>query len=91
MPWPTELRALYAIGYPGSSLGSKDTGDRGGYYDRTREEGCIVVAGSDECVRFHEIWAGGSKSMNLSRGLLGGSEILEGLDGMDTTGGDLIR
>ena len=52
---------------------------------RTEEEGCIIVAGSDGCIKFHEVWAGEKKGgvrgkgLGNVRGVFGGSRILEGL------------
>jgi hypothetical protein len=52
------------------------------------EEGCIVIAASDMAIRFHEIWSDkrGSARTGLmgirTAGLLGGSDILEGLHGI---------
>jgi hypothetical protein len=51
------------------------------------EEGCIVVAASDMAIRFHEIWTdrrgGGGGLLGGTAGLLGGSDILEGLYGVE--------
>lgn len=57
---------------------------------RTAQEGCIVVAASDESVKFHEVWSAGMKSVRGGEGLLGGSDILEGLEGIDREG-DMLR
>jgi hypothetical protein len=52
---------------------------------RTEEEGCIIVAGSDASIKFHEVWAGekkgGTRGKGLGsvRGVFCGSRILEGL------------
>lgn len=52
------------------------------------DQGCIVVATSDMAIRFHEIWSDrrGSVAGGLlgsgTAGLLGGSDILEGLHGI---------
>ena len=52
---------------------------------RTEEEGCIIVAGSDDSIKFHEVWAGEKKGgmrgegLGSVRGVFGGSKILEGL------------
>lgn len=54
-------------------------------------EGCIVVAASDETVRFHEVWSDDRKGVLGWRGMLGGSDILEGLEGIDRDGAELIR
>lgn len=92
IPFGSDMRALMAIAYPGgpgetsahTSLGET-------WYSRTAEEGCIVVACSDESVKFHEIWSGSRKSTGLSSGLLGGSSILEALEGVDCVGDGVIR
>lgn len=90
IPWEGEHRALYAIPYP---MGPNDTvsvkeGKRAS--NRTAKEGCIVVAASDESVKFHEVWTAGSKATFGGEGLLGGSDILESLEGIDKEG-DIIR
>ena len=104
MEWPGDLRALFAVPYCGSSFSKGDKGrgarrrgragrgmGKGDRFERTREEGCIVVAGSDECVRFHEVWAGEARETGGGRGVLAGSEILEGLEGVEVVGGEVIR
>lgn len=94
IPWSGDMRALYAIAYPG---GPNETGKRkresegGRWWSRTAEEGCIVVASSDESVKFHEIWSGSGTGMGLKSGGLGWSEILEGLEGIDDDWGEVIR
>ncbi|KAI2602504.1 WD40 repeat-like protein [Hypoxylon sp. NC1633] len=57
---------------------------------RTAEEGCIVVASSDESVKFHEVWVAGRKATTLGSGVLAGSDILEMAEGIDKEG-DVIR
>lgn len=88
IPWPGEYRALYAVAYPGTA------GDVGGKRRRkktqTPREGCIVVAASDESVKFHEVWTTGRKATVRREGMLGGSDILEGIEGIDKEG-DVIR
>jgi WD40 repeat protein len=110
IPWGSsvgnggDMRALYAIAYPGGpnesrygegSPGMKEReGEGSGWWGRTRQEGCIVVASSDESVKFHEVWSGrgGRFGVGLGmRGGLGGSDILEGLEGADGDGGEVIR
>ncbi|KAI9681289.1 MAG: hypothetical protein M1817_002572 [Caeruleum heppii] len=100
IPWVGELRALYAISYP---RGPSETnpvaknGDGDVWTQRTVQEGCIVVAASDESVKFHEVWAEsdgtgvGGGSSGGSKGILGGSDILEGLEGIDHDGMEVIR
>ena len=92
IPWSSEMRALYAIAYPGGPGETTTTTSMGEtWYSRTKEEGCIVVACSDESVKFHEVWSGSSKSTGAHMGLLGGSDILEGLEGIDKEGSEVIR
>lgn len=90
IPWEGEHRALYAISYPGGPNESQTSREGGNPMSRTAQEGCIVVAASDESVKFHEVWAAGQKATVGGTGLLGGSDILEGLEGIDKEG-DIIR
>jgi hypothetical protein len=92
IPWAGEHRALYAIAYPGgpedmrSSRGSNRAPSR----SRTAKEGCIMVASSDKSVKFHEVWAADRKGTAGTAGVLGGSPILEFLEGIDREG-EVIR
>jgi meiosis-specific APC/C activator protein AMA1 len=90
IPWDGEHRALYAVPYPGgpNEIQTSIKGGRG--ISRTAQEGCIVVASSDESVKFHEVWTASQKTTVGGEGLLGGSDILEGLEGIDKEG-DVIR
>ncbi|KAJ5637690.1 hypothetical protein N7490_007569 [Penicillium lividum] len=58
---------------------------------RTMEEGCIIVASSDQTVQFHEVWTGRRKSISSAYGILGGSDILEGMEGIEKSGSEVIR
>ncbi|EAW10505.1 WD40 repeat domain-containing protein [Aspergillus clavatus NRRL 1] len=58
---------------------------------RTIEEGCIIVASSDQSVKFHEVWSGSKKNTTATCGPLGGSQILEGLEGLEKPGDEIIR
>ncbi|CAI7600139.1 unnamed protein product [Penicillium pancosmium] len=58
---------------------------------RTIEEGCIIVASSDQTVKFHEIWTGRRTSIGLASGLFGGSDILESMEGIEKSGSEVIR
>ncbi|QQK45743.1 WD40/YVTN repeat-like-containing domain [Penicillium digitatum] len=58
---------------------------------RTKEEGCIIVASSDQTVKFHEVWTGRRTSNTSACGLFGGSDILEGLEGIEKSGCEVIR
>ena len=92
IPWAGEMRALYAIPYPGGpNEKSRQRSEGGRWWSRTAEEGCIVVASSDESVKFHEVWSEARKSTGGSAGLLGGSDILESLEGIDKDGPEVIR
>lgn len=97
MPWWDENRALFAVAYPGNSVtGSTEeqvggSGDGGLGSRRGVVDGCIVVAASDMAIRFHEIWSPkrngvGWLGENGAPGMLGGSDILEGLHGIERTG-----
>lgn len=90
IPWEGEHRALYAIPYPGGPNESHYNREGGNTMSRTAQEGCIVVAASDESVKFHEVWSAGRKATRGAEGLLGGSDILEGLEGNDREG-EVIR
>ncbi|TEA11028.1 Meiosis-specific APC/C activator protein AMA1 [Colletotrichum sidae] len=81
--WSGGPRALSAIPYPkGPADAPKGS--------RTAREGTIIVASSDRSIKFHEIWPEGSKATFGGFGMLGGSDILEGLDGIEKEG-DVIR
>lgn len=98
VPWWDENRALCAVAYPGGPThspqtdddqdGSRASGEDGVWFPQSVEEGCIVIAASDMAIRFHEIWSDkrGSARTGLmgirTAGLLGGSDILEGLHGI---------
>ena len=81
VPWGEDLRALYAVAFPGSGGrgGDGGRGGKNGVSRRNEREGCVVVASSDETVKFHEVWVGGCKSVRAVNNGLGGSSILEGL------------
>lgn len=90
IPWEGEHRALYAISYPGGPNESQTSREGGRGLSRTAKEGCIVVASSDESVKFHEVWTASQKATTGGEGLLGGSDILESLEGIDKEG-EVIR
>lgn len=83
IPWETDHRALYAIAYPGGPNESSVAREGGRGMSRTAAEGCIVVASSDESVKFHEVWTSTKKATAGVEGLLGGSDILDGMEGVD--------
>lgn len=88
LPWNPDLRALYAIPYPGGPQ-RRSTG--GSLWPRRDDEGCLAIAASDGSIKFHEIWSGARRTVRPMRGLLGGSDILESLHGFDKDGRDTIR
>jgi WD40 repeat protein len=93
IPWPSEHRALYAIAYPGGPAeGVRSAGDTRGVPKRNRiaKEGCIIVASSDKSVKFHEVWSADKKGTAGTAGVLGGSPILEFLEGIEREG-EVIR
>lgn len=91
IPWYDEHRALYAIPYPGGPNTGRGRGEDGVWWSRTSEEGCIVVAASDAAIRFHEIWSEEKRATAAGSGLLGGSDILESLHGIEKEGPETIR
>ncbi|KAK6535608.1 hypothetical protein TWF694_002063 [Orbilia ellipsospora] len=111
IPWAEDMRALYALPYPGGPPESKNgrsldaenggqnnsirdgggnsrasrSGSTRGRFDEGRYEGSIVVAASDETIRFHEVWGhpgARPKRKKDGRGVLG-SQILETLEGIE--------
>ncbi|KAH7626871.1 putative AMA1 protein [Sordaria sp. MPI-SDFR-AT-0083] len=93
IPWAGEHRALYAIPYPGGPNDARKSGNSGSRArgsSRTVMEGCIMVASSDKSVKFHEVWTADKKATTGGVGMLGGSDILESLEGIDREG-DVIR
>ncbi|KAI9883912.1 MAG: hypothetical protein M1823_004300 [Watsoniomyces obsoletus] len=95
IPWDGDNRALYAIAYPGGPNDrntAMSRGEGGVMSPATAEEGCIVVASSDECIKFHEVWGMGRRNViGGGNGQLGGSAILESLQGIMQPGADVIR
>ncbi|KAK8129420.1 hypothetical protein PG999_001800 [Apiospora kogelbergensis] len=79
-----------------SSFSHRPTGAMRTLFSRRRSkskrDGCLVVAGSDESVKFHEVWGMGTGALStkLGSGALGGSDILEMEEGIDKEG-DVIR
>lgn len=64
----------------------------GMWCSRTMVEGCIIVASSDQTVKFHEVWTGRRTSTGSAAwGLFGGSDILEGMEGIEKSGSEVIR
>ncbi|KAJ5545026.1 hypothetical protein N7535_006586 [Penicillium sp. DV-2018c] len=76
---------------PGSRTATPREKEGGMWCPRTEEEGCIIVASSDQSIKFHEVWAGRKASMSSGFGLFGGSDILEGLEGIEKSSGEVIR
>jgi len=87
IPWEGKHRALYAIPYPRSVICGSRCPVRP---PKAPHDGCIIVATSDECIKFHEVWPADEKTPTSGVGMLGGSDILEDLAGIDKEG-DVIR
>lgn len=85
IPWSQGLRALYAIPYPACPAYGRTASA-----SRSSQEGCLVVAASDNSVKFHEVWPNEKKSTIGGPGTLAGSDILESLEGIDKEG-EVIR
>lgn len=99
------MPATRAAGGRSASAGSAGSGVGGGarrpsisegtaLSGRTEEEGCIVVASSNESIQFHEVWSDVAKPAYAGdgvRGLLGGSDILESLEGIEKEAKDVLR
>ncbi|KAF3187927.1 hypothetical protein TWF106_002177 [Orbilia oligospora] len=104
IPWAEDMRALYALPYPGgppeSKNGRSSNSENGGANSVApgstdpKYEGCLVVAASDETIRFHEVWGvvgpKGKSRRQCSTSALG-SEILETLEGIEKEGPYKIR
>ncbi|KAK1064168.1 hypothetical protein LTR12_005905 [Friedmanniomyces endolithicus] len=89
VPWVSEERALWGVAYPrGPAVGGAGQGGSGEseHGRRTRNEGCLVVATSDASIKFHEVWAD-EAVLGDWQGTLGGSQILEGVLGMERSSG----
>ncbi|KAF2668785.1 WD40 repeat-like protein [Microthyrium microscopicum] len=71
---------------------SRDWRREGGlWWSRTEEEGCLVVATSDCSIKFHEVWAEERRATGERGGMLGGSDILDLIHGIERDDGEIIR
>lgn len=88
--WEGEHRALYAVAYPGGPSGLSLTPSH--LRNMTERDGCLIIASSDESVKFQEVWGtgNGKATTGLGPGMLGGSDIIEMGEGIDKEGG-IIR
>ncbi|KAF3942479.1 hypothetical protein ABW19_dt0202973 [Dactylella cylindrospora] len=96
VPWAEDMRALYALPYPGGPPESKNgrpSNSESGMAADSKYEGSLVVAASDETIRFHEVWGVTGARAKRRRGSNGalGSEILENLEGIERAGRESIR
>lgn len=90
IPWDGDHRALCAVPYPIAKDMEPST-DLEPEMERTRIEGCLVVASSNGQIKFHEVWADRAKTVRVGGfGNLGGSVILEESEGIDHYD-DMIR
>ncbi|OAA57962.1 WD domain containing protein [Niveomyces insectorum RCEF 264] len=95
IPWEGKHRALYGIscskGPYCRAKDKKDSKDKeSNRQGRTLKEGCIAIASSDESIKFYELWASDDKPAVRGVGMLGGSDILEDMEGIQKDG-DIIR
>lgn len=92
IPWQEDTRALYSIAYPGGPCSTRrPSQERGAWWSRPGGYGSLIVAGSDGSIKFHEIWSDDGRGKGAHSGLLGGSDILESLHGIDKEGRETIR
>ncbi|KAG5955598.1 hypothetical protein E4U57_003297 [Claviceps arundinis] len=85
IPWEEDLRALHAVPYP-CMLRPRSTAKTGG---KTINE-CIVVASSDETIKFYELWSREGGRAVTRPSMFASSDILEDLQGIIKEGG-IIR
>ncbi|CAK7214854.1 hypothetical protein SEUCBS140593_002331 [Sporothrix eucalyptigena] len=92
IPWEGKHRALYGISCSRSLRSKlaakkegKDTTDH-----KALKDGCIAVASSEESIKFYELWPSDGKPIMGGVGMLGGSDILEDMEGIQKEG-DIIR
>ncbi|KJZ72039.1 hypothetical protein HIM_08600 [Hirsutella minnesotensis 3608] len=74
IPWDGQLRALYAVAYPGGIRGAGDSGNA-----LRTSDGSIVVAASDETVKFYDLWPAERKDRDVQENMLGfgkGAEVI---------------
>ena len=85
IPWETELRALHAVPYSRVFKKQRNSDRRS-----TVVNECIVVASSDEKVKFFEVWSSKGSKAVTKPSMFRGSDILEDLQGIMKEG-DVIR
>lgn len=92
--WDSEHRALYGISCAkGPYYAARTELHNDEQHDsksQTLKEGCIAVAASDGSIKFYELWPSDDKPATGGVGMLGGSDILEDLEGIQKDG-DIIR
>ena len=96
--WPASGLDKQELDGPAARRGRKPSirpkeKEGGLWCSRTVSEGCIIVASSDQTVKFHEVWSGPRKSRTagVASGLFGGSGILEEMEGIENPGREIIR
>ncbi|KAH6688389.1 WD40-repeat-containing domain protein [Plectosphaerella plurivora] len=77
-------RALCAVGYP------SPVAEHQASVPKEFRDSSLVVASSDEQIRFHEVWKPNMRSAVGGAGMLAGSDVLESLEGIHKEG-DIIR
>ena len=69
----------------------RGSGREGSAGERTRIEGCIVVAGSDASVKFHEVWTGRATGGSCVERMLCGTGIKGGFGGRGVLEGNVME
>ena len=91
IPWEGNHRALYGVScsHSGRRHSRKPKGKEKSATHKLKD-GCIAVASSEANIRFYELWPSDEKPILTGVGMLGGSDILEDLEGIQKDG-DIIR
>ncbi|CAK7221054.1 hypothetical protein SBRCBS47491_004396 [Sporothrix bragantina] len=92
IPWEGKCRALYGISCSRSRRRSarSSSDDKDKTSRHTLKDGCIAVASSECNIKFYELWPSDDKPITTGVGMLGGSDILEDMEGIQKEG-DIIR
>ncbi|KAH7366905.1 WD40-repeat-containing domain protein [Plectosphaerella cucumerina] len=82
--WEGGPRALCAVSYPSPAA------EHQACVPNQYRDGSIVVASSDEMIRFHELWKPNMRTAVGGAGILAGSDVLDCIEGIHKEG-DIIR
>ncbi|CAK7271785.1 hypothetical protein SEPCBS119000_004782 [Sporothrix epigloea] len=89
--WQGKHRALHGVScsQSGRRLDRKPK-DKKNAAVHTLKDGCIAVASSEANIKFYELWPSDDKPILTGVGMLGSSDILEDMEGIQKDG-DIIR